>query len=101
MPIYHFHIHDDLSGTSPDWTGTELPDVDCARHEALRLAGITIADIGALGGRFGELHLEVTDHDSRTLLNLDVTVRAAAASSATRRPFPPVDHRRLAATGQR
>ena len=27
MPIYHFNIHDDVSGTSPDWTGTELPDM--------------------------------------------------------------------------
>ena len=97
MPIFHFHTHDDVSGLSPDWEGTELPDVETARHEALRLAGVIIADRGALGERLGAWRLELTDHDSVTLLNLDFTVRAAAAASAARDSFKPAADRRLVA----
>lgn len=33
MPRYYFHICDD-EGTSRDEEGTELPDLEAARHEA-------------------------------------------------------------------
>jgi hypothetical protein len=45
MPRYFFHIHDgeDL----PDTDGTELPDLETARNEAVRVAGHVLTHIGA------------------------------------------------------
>lgn len=59
MPRYFFQVEDGAS--LPDLEGTELPDVAAARAEAVRLAGLLLAD---LGGKFwdqADWRLIVTD----------------------------------------
>ena len=49
MPRYFFHVHDDED--TPDDTGTELPDRNAMRTEAIRLAGEILRDLsGKLAG---------------------------------------------------
>lgn len=93
MPVYHFNIHDDVNGTSPDWAGTELPDAAAAEREAVRFAGETIAHNAVLNRHGGEWHLEVTDHTGAPLFHLDFAIRPASAECASHEPSTSAVHR--------
>ena len=59
MPRYHFHVHDGF--TRMDAEGSELPNLQAARAEALKRAGAIIADAGARADFGEEWRLEVTE----------------------------------------
>ncbi len=71
MPRYFFDVHD---GTSlPDSEGTELPDREAMRSEAIRMAGQILDD---LDGRFRgeEWTMNVRDDGERVVLTLRFSV---------------------------
>jgi hypothetical protein len=71
VPRYHFIVRD---GTSLDDTdGTELPDLETARAEAVRLVGGLLRDAPANFWRVREWHVEVRDDSGLSLFRLDVT----------------------------
>jgi hypothetical protein len=72
MPRFHFHVHDGISAL--DTEGTELPDWQAARLEAIRLAGDILkhdADRIALGE---DWRIEVTDHAGLILFQMTFLV---------------------------
>ena len=68
MPRYFFNIQDGRA--TPDQEGTELPDMETARAEAVRLSGEVLRDTGAQYWRHPEWRLEVLDESGRTLFRL-------------------------------
>ena len=77
MPSYHFNVFDGYS--SSDTEGTELPDWPTARHEAVRLAGLILAEEGGKLLTCQEWRLEVTDATGLILLRLDVSMAESSA----------------------
>ena len=81
MPRYFFHVHD---GTvMRDRDGTELPDLQTARAEALMLAGKIIGDAGARRDLGEEWVIEVTDETGLILFRMDFVVAESAATGRT------------------
>lgn len=68
MPRYFFHVIDGASFR--DETGTELPDIDAARAQAIRLSGEILQETGARFWNGTAWKLIVTDNDERTLFEL-------------------------------
>lgn len=71
MPRYYFHIHD--GADFPDRDGTMLPDLEAARHEAIRLAGSVIRELGSPfwdERHGGEWTMEVADQQGNPLFKL-------------------------------
>ncbi len=84
MPRYYFHVHDGF--TRMDAEGSELPNLQAARAEALKRAGAIIADAGARADFGEEWRLEVTDHTGLMLFRMDfVVAESPAAGHASRR----------------
>ena len=77
MPRYHFNIYDGI--TSIDREGTELPDIQAARREAIIFAGAVIEDTGKRLKLGEEWRMEVTDDDGLILFRLDFIVSEAPA----------------------
>ena len=77
MSLYFFHFHD--KQTPPDLEGSELPDIQAARVEAVRLAGEALKWHAETFWNDGEWSLEVTDHTGLTLFTLYFTATEAAA----------------------
>ena len=77
MPRYHFNVYDGHAEMDVD--GTELPDIDAARADALRLAGAIIADAGARADLGEEWRVEVTDDTGLMLFRMDFVVADAPA----------------------
>ena len=77
MPRYHFNIYDGI--TSIDRDGTELPDVQSARREAMILAGAVIEDSAKISKLGEEWRMEVTDDTGLLLFRLDFMVSQAPA----------------------
>lgn len=73
MPRYHFNVEDGRS--TPDPEGTELPDLESARREAVRLAGRLLDDDPAQFWSHGLWRVVVTDDAGRTLFTLDFRAR--------------------------
>jgi hypothetical protein len=64
MPIYYFHIRDgDQLEVDPD--GTELPDLNAARVEALKVAQELMSEVADLGQ---DTVIEIADGDGQTIL---------------------------------
>ena len=78
MPRYFFHIHDGYSAM--DTVGTELPDWQTARREAIRLAGMVLADEADRLLLGEEWRMEVTDAGGLTLFQLDFCFTEASAT---------------------
>ena len=68
MPRYHFHVHDGRA--FPDEDGTELPDIDTARSQAIRLMGQMLTDSPETFWNGEEWHLDVSDERGLTLFSL-------------------------------
>ena len=77
MSRYYFNVQDGRSDIDRD--GTELPDVQSARSEALRLAGAIIDDAGRRGDLGEEWRVEVTDDTGLMLFRMDFIVVESAA----------------------
>jgi len=72
MPRFHFHVHDGCSTLDPE--GTELPDPQAARLEAIRIAGDILkhdAHRIALGE---DWRIEVTDDTGLILFQMTFLV---------------------------
>jgi hypothetical protein len=66
MPMYYFHIRDgDKFEVDPD--GTELPDIDAARAEALKVAQELMTEVPDLGR---EAVIEIADGYGQTVLTV-------------------------------
>jgi hypothetical protein len=76
MPRYFFHFHD--GQTPPDKEGTEFPNLQAARAEAVRLAGEALKWHAETFWNEGEWSLEVTDPTGLTLFTLYFTAVEAA-----------------------
>ncbi len=77
MPRFHFHIFDGREQRDDD--GTELPDFEAARVEAIRCAGEILKDQAhhiALGE---EWRMDVTDETGLILLRLDFSAQVSSA----------------------
>jgi hypothetical protein len=77
MPRYHFNVQDGHS--SPDHEGTELPDVQAARWEAVTMAGTMIEDAGKRARLHDEWRMAVIDEAGLVLFRLDFAVSESPA----------------------
>lgn len=68
LPRYFFHIHD--GADLPDDEGTDLPNLDAARNDAVRLSGEMLRDSGGSFWNSGEWSVEVADEAGLTLFTL-------------------------------
>jgi len=68
MPRYFFHFRD--GRTPPDQGGSELPNLDAVRIEAVRLAAETLKWHAQTFWNEGEWNLDVTDDTGLTLFTL-------------------------------
>ena len=79
MPRYHFSVYDGVD--IQDREGTDLPNLQSARQEAIRFAGEIIADEGR-SLSFGEdWRMEVTDTSGLLLFRLDFMITSSAAAT--------------------
>ena len=78
MPRYHFNVFD-RDGT-PDLDGTELPNHNAARREAIRLAGALLEQEGERLGLGEDWRMEVTDGTGLILFRLDFPVIEAPST---------------------
>lgn len=83
MPRYHFNVYDGVS--SLDLDGTELPDWQTARIEAIRLAGEILKDDADRIDLGEDWQIEVTDHTGLVLFRMVLHVVEAAALPRTDR----------------
>jgi hypothetical protein len=81
MPRYHFNVEDGQS--IPDPEGTVLPDIEAARHEAIRLAGRLLDDHPAEFWDRGEWCVIVTDDAGRELFKLNFFATSAETPTAS------------------
>ncbi len=72
MQRYFFNRTD--GGVSIDREGTELPDLDTARREAIVYAAETLRDQPEWAAS-GELRVDVVDDDGEILLTIVITAR--------------------------
>jgi hypothetical protein len=78
MPRFHFNVHD--SRNLQDEDGTDLPDILCARMEAIKFAGQMISvDAGNFAGD-EDWGMDVTDDLGLILFRLDFSIVPSAAA---------------------
>ena len=68
MPRYFFHVHDGISILDED--GTELPDLDAARKEAVCMSGEMLRDHAERFWNGEEWNLDVADEGGIVLFTL-------------------------------
>ena len=72
MPLFHFNLND---GTcAPDKDGTDLPNVQTAKIEAVKHAAELMRDDPREIWENGALKVDVTDHGGHKLFSVTVTV---------------------------
>jgi hypothetical protein len=74
MPRYYFNIHDGKDIF--DDTGTELPDDDRAKTEAVRLAGGLLKDLGSDFWTGSDWLLRVLTEDGRNVCELTFSAKS-------------------------
>ena len=68
MPRFHFNVHD---GTNiPDVEGAELPNLDAARREAVKLSGALLRDHADQFWTGEQWTMDVTDERGLILFSL-------------------------------
>ena len=75
MPLYFFHRTN--GGVSVDREGTELPNLDSARREAIVYAAETLRDQPDWASP-GELRVDIADTAGEVLLTVVISARAPA-----------------------
>jgi hypothetical protein len=83
MPRYFFHVFDGKA--LRDREGTELPDYNHARREAISYAGKLLDDDASRIGLGEDWHMEVVDEVGLILFRLDFFVTASPVLTAERR----------------
>lgn len=78
MPHYFFDVHDGIDVV--DEVGQDLPDIDAAKREAIRIAGDFASDPRMLGEDGGALVIVIRDAPDVPVL----TVRLAFSIKAAR-----------------
>ena len=78
MPRYHFIVHDGTDLDDPD--GTELPDLQTARIEAVKLAGGLLLHSASQFWSTPDWHIEVRDDNGLSLFRIDVEASDASAT---------------------
>ena len=78
MPRFHFNVYDRVCVL--DTEGTELPDRQAARLEAVRYAGALLVDEAQHVARGEDWRMDVTDEVGLVLFRLDFSVMASAAT---------------------
>ncbi|KRB27729.1 DUF6894 family protein [Mesorhizobium sp. Root172] len=79
MPRYFFHVRD---GTDmPDDTGTELPDDNAARTEAVVLSGGLLKDLGGDFWTGSDWLMQVVRDDGKEVCELKFSANTAEAVS--------------------
>ncbi|WP_426959566.1 DUF6894 family protein [Muricoccus radiodurans] len=73
MPRYFFHVHDGQA--SPDLEGTELPDLEAARRQAVDTAGLTLRESQARPREGLPWRMEVADGSGAILFVLHVSIQ--------------------------
>jgi hypothetical protein len=68
MPRFFFHVHDGQDFV--DLQGTELPDLDAARREAVRFSSALLSEQSEQFWASGEWIMRVTDASDLTLFQL-------------------------------
>ena len=86
MPRYFFDVHDSLSMIDVD--GTELPDLEAARHEAVRLVGALLKDDPSNFWNGEYWSVEVSDARRMVLFALHFHATGAPATSGAAGPEP-------------
>ena len=71
VPRFFFHTEDGRCFSDED--GTDLPDLEAAKAEALRLIGEVAREDAAEFWATGELRVTVADHRNLTLFALDMS----------------------------
>jgi hypothetical protein len=74
MPRYFFHVRD--GHDMPDDTGTELPDDDAARAEAVVLAGSLLRDLGGQFWSGTDWFMQVVREDGKQVCELEFSAKA-------------------------
>ena len=72
MPRYHFNVYDGIA--LPDHEGTELPNLDAARREALKVAEGLITSPARREDLGEEWRLEITNEAGVLLFRMDFIV---------------------------
>ena len=94
MPRYYFHLRNQDELLTEDHEGMELPDLQAALDEALRVDRELTADPAGLYG----LEFEITDSTGKPLLKVPVQERRRSRSLP---PLPEADERRRGADKKR
>ena len=81
MPRYFFHVRD--GHDMPDDIGTELPNAQEARVQAVDLAGRLITEQARTFADGTQWHLEVTDERGMILFRLDFMATDAPSTSTS------------------
>lgn len=89
MPRYHFHIEDGRS--FPDHDGTELPDLESARIEAIRLFGGLLRDDAPTFWNGDDWIMTVTDADQLILFSVNFMAFDAPATKQVFKPKHPAE----------
>jgi hypothetical protein len=85
MPQYHFHVYDGRPVKNVN--GIELPNIQAARVEALRLAAETIRDAAERADLGDAWRVEVLDEVGLMLFRMDFLIaESPAASKALGKP---------------
>jgi hypothetical protein len=79
VPRYFFNVHD--GQFLPDTEGTELPDFDHARCEAISYAGKLLEEEASRLALGEDWHMEVRDETGLILFRLDFLVTASPVVS--------------------
>ena len=78
MPRFYFHVRD--GADIHDDVGTELPDIDAARNQAIASSAEMIGDHGRKFRLAEFWQMTVTDENGRELLELSFTATIRAVS---------------------
>lgn len=85
MPLYFFHLTDSVF--NPDQEGTELPNLDSARVEAIRFAAATAMELPNKVRDGSGLRVEVSDDAGLGLCTVIIrAIDAPASRGWTERP---------------
>ncbi len=86
MSRYYFDVRD--GSVFPDDTGTELPNIETAREQAVRFSGKLLTDLGAKFWDVGDWRISVRDESGRVLFGLSLAATDAAPTRIQDRSSP-------------
>ena len=78
MRKYYFHLSD--GHQMKDLVGTDFPDLDAARLEAVRIAGEWLRDNADTVAEHRALRFDVSDENRKILTSIAISVMDPAAS---------------------